>query len=276
LRPAYKPARRPNLIYFCHPILTNFVSLAYDPFCIINQSSGATKMSTIASSVHVQPKASAAAGELPRLGGALWRALHEERAAYAAAGGFLKDVAAVAASAAPSLDLVERIARLPANSVHELGIKALALLYCRDGEPKEYLDDGSIFGRVLASIGGDLARAGADFTFEQAPVAESGFAREAKGNISDSPKTYKHICKGLVLDLAELRDLGAVMSTVLSGGMEDAPDASGYVLLSAKEARAILWTGLELDSKISALVDGFEADYEAVRKADFLARGETD
>lgn len=233
-------------------------------------------MSPIASSIHVQPEASTAAGELTRLGGALWRAVRHERSAYAAAGGFLKDEAAAIWLVAPSLDLVERIARLPANSVHELGIKALALLYCREGEPQEELDDVSTFGRVLASIGGDLARDGADFTFEPALAPEAGFVREAKGNISDSPKTYKQICKGLDLDIAELGDLGAVMSTVLSGGMEAAPDASGYVLLSAKEARAILWTGLELDSKISVLVDGFGADYEAATKADFLARGETD
>jgi hypothetical protein len=205
-----------------------------------------------------------------------YRALSHERSVYAAAGGFLKDEAAVDALVAPSLDLVERIARLPANSVHELGIKALALLYCREGEHKEGLDDGSTFGRVLASIGGDLARAGADLTFEQALAPEAGFVREAKGNISDSPKTYKQICEGLELDIAELGDLGAVLSTVLSGGIEALPDASGYVLLGAKEATAILWTGLEIDSKISALVDGFGADYEAATKADFLARGETD
>jgi hypothetical protein len=58
-----------------------------------------------------------------------------------------------------------------------------------------------------------------------------------------------------------------VLQTLLGGEIENAPDAGGNVQLGEKEARAILYIGLSLSSKITSLFEGFVEDYGAARKA---------
>jgi hypothetical protein len=113
----------------------------------------------------------------------------------------------------------------------------------------------------MQEISTDIAAGGAEFTYEQSDSENSG------SEMKNSPKNFEEICEGLELDLADLSDLGAVMSTVLGGGrIEEAPDANGYVRLTGTEVQAIHWAGLQVASRIRALFEGFVDDYAAAVK----------
>jgi hypothetical protein len=88
-------------------------------------------------------------------------------------------------------------------------------------------------------------------------------------------KNFEQICHDLQFHLGELADLGAVMATIIGGaGIENAPGEDGYVRLTAKEARAISWTGLEIADRTNAVFEDFVNDYGAAIKSSLLARSE--
>ena len=80
--------------------------------------------------------------------------------------------------------------------------------------------------------------------------------------MANEPMTFKLLVQDLDSEMTELESMSQVLSVLMRGGMEKAPEG-GRLILDDQEAAAIFWSATHLCFTIQKTVEQFRNNYEA-------------